>query len=160
MKTSQCSLCGSYGVTRTTCPLNPNAKSKNSSKHSLVRTNQTGGARPFHDNIERLTVENKNYREVLYTTPHMQLVLMALRPLEEIGLEVHPDTTQFFRFESGKGIAIINGVEYTIKPGDALVVPPKTTHNIINTSATKLLKLYTIYSPPHHPPHTLEPTKE
>lgn len=109
--------------------------------------------------IEELTRNNSNFRQVLYTAPHSQLVLMALLPGEEIGMEVHPDNDQFFRFESGEGKVIIAGVEHLVKDGDAAVVPAGTEHNVVNTSSTSPLRLYTIYSPAHHPDGTIHKTK-
>jgi len=104
----------------------------------------------FSANIEKNTMENDKFRKVLYTGKHSQLVLMCLRPKEEIGMEVHADNDQFFRFEQGQGKCIIDGHEYELRDGSAIVVPAGARHNIINTSATKNLRLYTIYSPPHH----------
>lgn len=114
---------------------------------------------PYHDNIEKSTLENKNYRQVLYTTSKMQLVLMSIRPGEDIGMEVHPKVSQFFRFEKGKGKAIINNKEYPVSDGMAIVIPPNVQHNIINTHPTEPLKLYSIYTPPQHPSKTLQPFK-
>jgi mannose-6-phosphate isomerase-like protein (cupin superfamily) len=104
----------------------------------------------FHSNIEKLTLENDNFRKVLYTGKHSQLVLMCLAPKEDIGMEVHTDNDQFFRFEKGLGKCIIDGNEYNVKDGSAIVVPAGAKHNIINVSETDSLKLYTIYSPAHH----------
>jgi len=104
----------------------------------------------FSANIEESTLENKKFRKVLYTGKHSQLVLMCLKPREEIGMEVHEENDQFFRFEQGQGKCIIDGHEYALKDGSAIVVPAGARHNILNTSATEELKLYTIYSPPHH----------
>ena len=109
--------------------------------------------------IEELTNKNTYFRQVVFTAPHSQLVLMALQPNEEIGMEVHPENDQFFRFESGEGKVIIDGVEYVVKDGDAAVVPAGAHHNVINTSASMMLKLYTIYSPAHHPDGTVHKTK-
>lgn len=113
----------------------------------------------YAGSIEELTRNNSNFRQVLYTGPHSQLVLMSLLPSEEIGMEVHPDNDQFFRFESGEGKVIIAGVEHVVKDGDAVVVPAGTEHNVVNTSSTSPLKLYTIYSPAHHPDGTIHKTK-
>lgn len=113
----------------------------------------------YHAAIEALTVENENFRQVLFTASHSQLVLMALRPNEEIGLETHSENDQFFRFEAGVGKVIIDGEEFEVHDGDAVVVPAGSEHNIINTSATEWLKLYTIYSPAHHPDGTVHATK-
>lgn len=104
----------------------------------------------YHDNIEKLTQANDNFRRVLYTGRHSQLVLMSLRPQEEIGLETHPDNDQFFRFEAGQGKVVVDGTEYQVGDGDAVVVPAGAQHNVINTSDQEWLKLYTIYSPAHH----------
>jgi mannose-6-phosphate isomerase-like protein (cupin superfamily) len=114
----------------------------------------------FHINIENETLENDNYRKVLYTGKHSQLVLMSLRPQEEIGMETHPENDQFFRFEKGEGKCIIDGSEYALKDGSAIIVPAGTQHNIINTSATDDLKLYTIYSPAHHKDGIVRTSKE
>lgn len=104
----------------------------------------------FNSNIEKDTLENTNFRKVLYTGKHSQLVLMSLKPKEEIGMEVHPDNDQFFRFEKGQGKCIIDGNEYAIGDGSVIVVPAGAQHNVINTSESDDLKLYTIYSPAHH----------
>ena len=104
----------------------------------------------FTANIEKDTLENGNFRKVLYTGKHSQLVLMSLKPNEEIGMEVHEENDQFFRFEKGEGKCIINGNEYPLSDGVAVIVPAGAQHNIINTSDTEDLKLYTIYSPAHH----------
>lgn len=101
-------------------------------------------------NIEEETLANTNFRKILYTGKHSQLVLMSLLPNEEIGLEVHPDNDQFFRFEKGQGKCIIDGNEYLVSDGFAVVVPAGAQHNVINMSTTDDLKLYTIYSPAHH----------
>jgi mannose-6-phosphate isomerase-like protein (cupin superfamily) len=113
----------------------------------------------FVKNIEKEALENGNFRKVLYTSKHSQLVLMSLRPNEEIGMEVHNDNDQFFRFEKGQGKCIIDGNEYELKDGVAVVVPAGAQHNIINTSATDELKLYTIYSPAHHKDGIVRATK-
>lgn len=113
----------------------------------------------FNDNIEELTLENDNFRKVLYTASHSQLVLMSLKPNEDIGLEVHEDNDQFFRFESGRGRVIIDGNEYEVKDGSAIVVPAGAEHNVVNTSGGEALKLYTIYSPAHHKDGVVRATK-
>lgn len=102
----------------------------------------------YKNNIEKLTIENNNFRKVLYTSEHSQLVLMSLLPNEEIGMEIHADNDQFFRFEKGSGKVIINETEYAVADGDAVVVPSGAEHNIIANGDG--LKLYTIYSPAHH----------
>jgi len=113
----------------------------------------------FSANIEKDTLENNNYRKVLYTGKHSQLVLMSLKPKEEIGLEVHSENDQFFRVEKGDGKCIIDGNEYSLKDGIAIVVPAGAEHNVINVSATEYLKLYTIYSLPHHKDGIVRTTK-
>lgn len=111
-------------------------------------------------NIEEKTLQNGYFREVLFTGKFSQLVVMSLKPLEEIGEEVHMNVDQFFRVESGNGKVIIDGVETEIKDGTAIVVPAGSKHNIINTSENITLKLYTIYSPANHPDHKIHKTKE
>ena len=113
----------------------------------------------YIDNIEKLTLENENFRKVLYTGKHSQLVLMSLKPNEDIGLEVHPNVDQFFRIEKGQGKVVIDGVEHEISDGFAIIVPAGSEHNVINTS-TESLKLYTIYSPANHKDGTIHETKE
>lgn len=114
----------------------------------------------YAGNIEQAATENENFRQVLYTAKHCQLVLMSLRPSEEIGMEVHPDNDQFFRIESGQGKCIIDNNEYELKDGTAIIVPAGADHNIINESETEPMKLYTIYSPAHHEDGILFATKE
>ncbi|NTU66832.1 MAG: cupin domain-containing protein [Candidatus Moranbacteria bacterium] len=114
----------------------------------------------FFANIEKETVENINFRKVLYTGKNSQLVLMSLLPGEEIGMEVHEENDQFFRFEKGEGKCIIDGNEYELKDGVAIIVPAGAQHNVINTSATEDLKMYTIYSPAHHKDGIIRSTKE
>ena len=110
--------------------------------------------------IEKLTLENTYFRQVLFTGKHAQLVVMCLQPREEIGNEVHPGVDQFFRIEEGKAKFIFNGEEkHLVGEGDAVVVPAGTHHNVINASATKPLKLYTVYSPANHPEGTVHKTK-
>lgn len=104
----------------------------------------------FYDDIEKITTENNEFRRILTTTPTMQLVLMSLAPKQEIGMETHPHATQFVRVENGYGLAIINGNLYALANDIAVIIPPNTPHNIINTSPEIPLKLYTIYSPPQH----------
>ncbi|MGZ4927102.1 MAG: cupin domain-containing protein, partial [Halobacteriota archaeon] len=108
----------------------------------------------------KTTLGNGNFRKVLYTSKHSQLVLMSLKPEEDIGMEVHKDNDQFFRFERGHGKCIIDGNEYELSDGVAVVVPAGAQHNIINTSKTEDLKLYTIYSPAHHKDGIVRTTKE
>lgn len=113
----------------------------------------------FNANIEKATLANNNFRQVLYTGHHSQLVLMSLKPKEEIGMEVHEDNDQFFRFEKGQGKCIIDGNEYDLTDGSVIVVPSGAQHNIINVSETEDLKLYTIYSPAHHKDGIIRATK-
>ena len=114
----------------------------------------------FYGNIEKETLENTNYRKVLYTGKHSQLVLMSLKPGEDIGEEIHPNIDQFFRFESGNGKAIVNNNEYQVKDGDSVIVPAGSKHNIINLDEKEDLKIYTIYSPPKHKDGIIRATKE
>lgn len=113
----------------------------------------------YNTNIEKDTLANENFRKVLYTSKHCQLVLMSLKPSEEIGMEVHMDNDQFFRFESGEGKCIIDGNEYTIEDGSVIIVPAGAEHNVINTSVDNSLKLYTVYSPAHHKDGVVRATK-
>lgn len=112
--------------------------------------------------IEKQTLKNNYFRKVLFTGKHAQLVVMSLKPKEEIGNEVHPHVDQFFRLESGEAKFVLNGKSHLVKTkdGGAVIVPAGTWHNVINASKTKKLKLYTIYSPPNHPPGTIHKTKE
>ncbi|MBI5127336.1 cupin domain-containing protein [Candidatus Roizmanbacteria bacterium] len=113
----------------------------------------------YVDNIEKITEENNYFRQVVYTGQHEQLVVMSLLPNEDIGMEIHEITDQFLRIEKGEGKVIMNGEEKSVKEGDAIVVPAGTQHNIINMSPTEKLKLYTVYSPPHHKDGTVHKTK-
>ena len=113
----------------------------------------------FVKDIEGLAVKNNEFRRVLYTAKHCQLVVMALKPKEEIGAEVHK-LDQFFRVEEGTGEAVLDGVQTAIRAGFAVVVPAGAKHNIINTSSEKKLKLYTVYSPAHHKDRTIHKTKK
>jgi mannose-6-phosphate isomerase-like protein (cupin superfamily) len=110
-------------------------------------------------NIERDTLANEDYRRVLFTGPNTQLVLMTLRPGEEIGLEKHEGHDQFIRVESGTGVAVLDGKEHALGDGVAVVIPSGTEHNVVNTSRQAPLRLYTLYSPPEHPPGTVHKTK-
>ena len=113
----------------------------------------------YHIDIEKKTLENHYFREVLFTGPHSQLVVMALDPGEDIGQETHPDTDQFVRVESGNGRAILGGQEYELADGSAIMIPAGTEHNVINTSSNQPLKLYTVYTPPEHPDGTIHRSK-
>lgn len=113
----------------------------------------------FVGNIEEVTRANNFFRQVIFTASHSQLVVMSLLPNEDIGMEVHPNVDQFLRVEEGEGKVILNGEEQMIKDGSAIVVPAGTNHNLVNTSATNKLKLYTVYSPPNHKDGTIHKTK-
>lgn len=115
---------------------------------------------PYFGKIEELTLQNANFRQVLYTGQHAQLVVMSLKPGEEIGAEVHDTVDQFFRIEAGQGKVVVGENEdHLVADGDAIVIPAGTRHNVINVSTTEDLKLYTIYSPPNHPDGTVHVTK-
>ena len=114
----------------------------------------------FHTNIEQDTLDNLNFRKVLYTGKHMQLVLMTLQPWEDIGMEVHKENDQFFRFEWGEGKCIIDGHSYDVEDGSAIVIPAGAEHNVINTSQVEPLHMYTIYGPSHHKDGIIRVTKE
>jgi mannose-6-phosphate isomerase-like protein (cupin superfamily) len=110
-------------------------------------------------NIEKDTLENEDYRRVLFTGPNMQLVLMTLQAGEEIGLETHDEHDQFIRVEAGSGVVRLNGDEHELADGVSVVIPAGTRHNVVNTSNKEALRLYTIYSPPEHPDGTVHRTK-
>lgn len=112
----------------------------------------------FVVNIEETSIENENFRKVLYTAKNSQLVVMSLKPNEDIGAEVH-QLDQFIRVEAGQGKAILDDVEHEIKDGFAVVVPAGSKHNIINTSSDAPMKLYTVYSPPNHRDGVIHVTK-
>jgi mannose-6-phosphate isomerase-like protein (cupin superfamily) len=112
----------------------------------------------FVGNIEKKTLENGNFRAVLYTAAHCQLVVMSIPPGGEIGEEVHVDNDQFLRVEQGEGAMVLDGVEHAIADGSAVIVPAGTRHNLINTGPTDL-RLYTLYSPPHHRDGIVHETK-
>lgn len=114
----------------------------------------------YFGHIEELTKDNDNFRHVLYTGEHMQLVLMSLLPGEDIGMEIHEENDQFFRFDAGEGKVIVGETEYDVTDGDAIVVPAGTQHNVINTSEDDSLKFYTIYAPSHHKDGIVRETKE
>ena len=113
----------------------------------------------FLTDIEKKTLENENFREVLYTDKKLQLVVMTLQGGEEIGMETHDDVDQFIRIEAGDGVAILDGKEHTLADGSAVIVPAGTKHNIDNRSKSEPLRLYSIYTPPEHPPGTIHKTK-
>ena len=113
----------------------------------------------YHSNIEKETLENKNFRKVLNTGKYSQLVVMSLKPGEDIGEEVHDNVDQFFRFEEGEAKVVADGEEYSVGADDVVIIPAGTKHNIMNTGSEDL-KLYTIYSPANHPEGTVHETKE
>jgi len=110
-------------------------------------------------NIEQDTLGNEDYRRVLFTGPHTQLVLMTLRPGEEIGLESHGGHDQFIRVEAGTGYVELDGERHDLSDGSAVVITSGARHNVVNSSATESLRLYTLYSPPEHPDGTVQHTK-
>lgn len=114
----------------------------------------------YNTNIEKDTLSNNNFRKILYTSKYIQLVLMSLRQGEEIGEEVHTENDQFFRIESGHGKCKIDGNEYEIKDGDAIVIPSGAKHNVLNIDNQTDLKMYTLYAPPHHEDGILRATKK
>lgn len=114
----------------------------------------------YKTNIEKSTLENKNFRKVLYTSKHMQLVLMSLKAGENIGEEIHTNIDQFFRFESGNGKCIIDGNAYDVAADDVIIVPAGAKHNIINVDEKVELKMYTIYAPPNHKDALIRTTKK
>jgi len=110
-------------------------------------------------NIERDTLANEDYRRVLYTGKYTQLVLMTLRPGEDIGLETHEGHDQFIRIESGTGYVQLDGERRDLEDGSIVVIPSGAEHNVVNSSSTEPLRLYTLYSPPEHPDGTVQHTK-
>ena len=126
----------------------------------IYHVSEENDMRGFNGNIEQLTLENEDFRRVLYTAKHLQLVLMSLKPGEEIGEETHTENDQFFRFEAGKGLVKIDGNEYEVSDGSAVIVPAGARHNVVNTSATEALKLYTLYAPSHHKDGIFRATRE
>ena len=123
--------------------------------HSEVRTMDG-----YVTNIERDTLANEDFRRVLFTGPHAQLVLMTLQPREDIGLEKHDGHDQFIRVEAGTGFVLLNGQKSELADGSAVVIPANTEHNIVNTSDVAPMRLYTLYSPPEHPEGTVHRTKK
>ncbi len=113
----------------------------------------------FSIDIEEATLTNPNFRKVLYTAPHSQLVVMTIEPGGEIGLERHVGRDQFIRVEAGRGEAVLDGERHVLTSGSAVIIPSGTEHNVINTSSSEPLRLYTVYSPPEHADGTLQRTK-
>jgi len=114
----------------------------------------------FVADLEAETRKNSDFRRVLYTGKYSQLVLMCLKPMEDIGEETHDDVDQFFRFEEGMGAVVIDGVTHKVKDGSGVIVPSGAKHNVMNTSKTAYLRLYTIYSPPEHQDKVVRKTKQ
>jgi mannose-6-phosphate isomerase-like protein (cupin superfamily) len=125
----------------------------------VVQSDRRSNVAGYVVNIEQRTIENEWFREVLFTAPHMQLVVMTLQPGEEIGLEQHGDGDQFVRVEAGEGEAILDGERHPLRDGSAVVVPAGVEHNFVNTSTDTPLRLYTIYAPAEHPDGTVNRTK-
>lgn len=124
--------------------------------NDVVKTMKKG----FAANLEEATRKNTDFRRVLYTGKYSQLVLMCLKPKEDIGEETHDDVDQFFRFEEGEGVVVTDATRHVVKDGSGVIVPSGAKHNVINTSATRNLKLYTIYSPPEHQDKVIRKTKQ
>lgn len=110
-------------------------------------------------NLEEATLDNQDYRRVLYTAPHSQLVVMSIAPSDEIGEEIHPEHDQFIRVEKGVGQAIIGEDTYDLADGVAIIIPAGQLHNVINSSQTEPLQLYTVYTPPEHPENKVHHSK-
>ena len=110
-------------------------------------------------NIEQKTLEGNNFREVLHTTKHTQLVIMTLQPGEEIGMEHHTGHDQFIRVEAGVGVAILDGEKHALEDGVAVIIPAGVEHNVINTSQSEPMRLYSLYMPPEHPDGIVHATK-
>lgn len=119
-----------------------------------ITVNQAG----FDIDIEKETLANENFRKVLFTSELMQLVVMSIKPNDDIGLETH-DGAQFIRVEGGQGKAVIGSREFLIKDGSAFVIPKGSEHNVINTSNKEDLKLYAVYTPPEHEPYRIDKEK-
>jgi mannose-6-phosphate isomerase-like protein (cupin superfamily) len=151
-------------------PDNATADAHNPHKHAGIesykvshdaKTDAHGTSKKgFIANIEEETKKNMDFRRVLYTGKNFQLVLMRLKPMEDIGMETHDDVDQFFRFEEGTGAVVIDGKKHAVKDGGAVIVPCGAEHNVMNTSKTTDLKLYTIYSPPEHMDKVVRKTKQ
>ena len=125
----------------------------------LTKQLNVSGMKGYVILIDQATMKNAYFRHVLYTGKHSQLVLMSIKPGEEIGEETHEDVDQFFRFEGGEGKVIIDGVEHRVKDGNGVIVPAGAKHNVVNTSKRADLRLYTIYSPPEHQDGVVRHTK-
>lgn len=136
----------------------------NRSDNRFVAPMSDYGPEPYVTDIDRMTRQNPNYRTALWTGDHLQLTLMSIPVGGEIGLEVHPDTDQFLRIESGRGVTMMGpeenrlNVQHPVSDGYAIFVPAGTWHNVVNTG-NRPLKIYTVYAPPHHPHGTVQQTK-
>lgn len=136
-----------------------NTNQNNTDLNITTGSDESDFADAYVVNIEKKSLENNYFREVLFTGPNSQLVVMSIAPGEDIGMETHMNVDQFIRVESGIGKATLNGKEYDLEDGFAVVIPAGMAHNIINPSDSEPLKLYTIYSPPNHPPGTINEDK-
>lgn len=116
--------------------------------------------RGYKGNIEEITIANTNFRHVVFTSQHQQLVVMSIKPKGDIGAEIHQIVDQFLRIEQGTGELILDGEKIAVRDGDAFIVPAGVEHNVVNTSETEDLKIYTVYSPPHHKDGVVHNTKE
>lgn len=114
----------------------------------------------YKGNIEEITIANTYFRQVLFTSQHQQLVVMNIKPKGDIGAEVHEIVDQFLRIEQGNGEVVLDGEKLKVRDGDAFIVPAGVEHNVINTSESEDLKIYTVYSPPHHKDGVIHKTKE
>jgi mannose-6-phosphate isomerase-like protein (cupin superfamily) len=144
------------GIGQWSCPtLYPDAGVGGIAPALFLEKNMSG----YSINIEEKTLTGNNFREVLYTTQRSQLVIMTLQPNEEIGMEHHTGHDQFIRVEAGQGVAILDGEKHALEDGVAVVIPAGTEHNVINTSTSEPLRLYTLYTPPEHPDGIIHKTK-
>jgi mannose-6-phosphate isomerase-like protein (cupin superfamily) len=148
------------GSILTGCNSNRENKVDNAKENVKQESQNMIEMKGYKSDIVKSTLENNNFRKVLYTAKHMQLVLMSLKPGEEIGAEIHKNSDQFFRFEEGTGKFIIDGNEYQVKDGDVIIVPAGAKHNVINTGSAKELKMYTIYAQPNHQDGVVRATKK
>ena len=148
------------GALACTNPKQTNEKNETQNNDAMAQTQNQTNMKGYKSNIENDVLANEDFRKVVYTAKHLQLVLMTLKVGEEIGEETHPVTDQFFRFESGNGKCIINGSTYSVTAGDAIIVPAGSKHNIINVDAKLELKMYTIYAPPNHKDGVVRSTKK
>jgi mannose-6-phosphate isomerase-like protein (cupin superfamily) len=148
------------GVLACSDPKQTNEKKDSQNSNMMDQTVDQTTLKGFQSNIEKDVLANKDFRKVVYTAKHLQLVLMTLKVGEEIGEETHPAIDQFFRFESGNGKCIINANTYMLTAGDAIIIPAGAKHNIINVDEKQELKMYTIYAAPNHKDGTVRTTKK